>query len=150
MSVQSAQPLTPGLSFHVQAGTERSSPASIRYTTSCSFAWSVTHSREPSAVPHMPPGACSPLAYTAESALGLPFAGSPEGSMRSTFPAREAGSAVAFALPASPVATKSVPSAPASNAPRLLVDPFGMPVSTGLGACPCAKRTTRLSTGVVM
>ena len=68
----------------------------------------------------------------------------------STLPASEDGSSAAAGFPALPVATTSSVGDRKNIAPMFPVAPFGMPVRIGLGTSPGARRTMRLSAGVVM
>src|SRR5690606_30944492 len=86
-SSASAQPATPGLSFHFHTGVLSGLPLSTRWIVSASGARSVTQTSEPSDEAQMPPGVCSPLDTTREPAFGLPSAALPLVSMRSTLPA---------------------------------------------------------------
>ena len=95
------------------------------------------------------PGACRPLPTTGDAGSGVPGAGRPNGSMRSSLPASEVGEAAAARSPPSPVATSRVPSGSTPTAPLLPDAPRGMPPSTVLGTSPGAIRRTALPPGVV-
>ncbi len=96
------------------------------------------------------PGECSPEPITGDVGSGSPGTGRPNGSMRSSFPASDPGEPATAALPASPVATSSVPVGSTPIAPRLPESaPRGMPVSTGLGTSPWAMRSTAFPPAVV-
>jgi len=89
-----------------------------------------------------------PLENTGEDGFGLPAAGFPNSSIRSSLPASDVP-ALSGAEPASPVPTYSTPARVNAMAPPLWTVPFGMPVRIAFGLSLAAMRITRLSVAVV-
>ena len=93
-----------------------------------------------------PPGARRPELKIGDAGSGLSEAGRPSVSIRSSFPASDPASAVS---PAEPVAISSALRRSVASAPPLSRGPRGIPVRTGFGSSPGARRSTRLSSAVV-
>ena len=140
------QPPTPGRLGQVQAGAG-SAPGVTRCSTSCVSARSVTQVIRESLSVHTPLGARSPELNTGDAGSGLPWAGRPRVSTRSSLPASDPGAAPS--PPASPVATSSEPSTSTPSAPPLSVEPRGIPTSTGSGGSPGGDAHHPVVLGVV-
>ena len=93
-----------------------------------------------------PPGARRPELKIGDAGSGLSAAGRPSVSIRRSFPASDP---VSGGRPAEPVATSNALRPSVASAPPLSRAPRGMPVRTGLGSSPGARRSTRLSSAVV-